>query len=75
MEALKGAIVSGKFRFMDNAGKVVYEYNPTNISGATTSYQLGENEELIGVYGVYGVREHYYWISSFGFIVKVKANN
>ena len=56
---------------MDSAGRVVYEFNPSNHSRSTTSYELGEKEELIGVYGV---MNNFNWFSSFGFIVKVKAS-
>ena len=63
---------TGNFRFMDSAGKVVYEYDPENKYEDSTSYKLSENEELIGVYGVKDKRRHF---ASFGFIVKVKANN
>ena len=61
-----------RIRFMDSAGREVYVYNPINVSVTTTSYQLGVNEELIGVYGV---KNRNSWFTSFGFIVKVKANN
>ena len=56
-------------RFMDSAGNKYYEYNPNNLSWGTKTYQLGENEELIGVYGSMDKNP---WFESFGFIVKVK---
>ena len=65
---------------MDSEGNEVYVYNPTNDSGITTrttTYQLGENEELIGVYGVNEPPTDQLvktYLSSFGFIVKVKQN-
>ena len=54
--------------FTDSAGNEVESYNPRNTSIPTTKFQLGENEELIGVYGVKNKRS---WLTSFGFIVKV----
>ena len=62
---------SYRIRFMDSAGNEVYAYNPSNATVPTTTYQIGKNEELIGIYGVKGTSE---WLSSFGFIVKMKDN-
>ena len=67
-----GQYWTGKIRFMDSSGKEVYVYNPSNDNHKTTSYMLSDDEELIGVYGVKDRRSYF---SSFGFIVKVKANN
>ena len=53
--------------FMENAGKEFYAYNPSNATQKTTAYRLGENEELIGVYGL---KDKSSYFSSFGFIVK-----
>lgn len=58
-----------RLRFMDSAGNEVYAYNPSNTTVPTTTYQIGKNEELIGIYGVKDKSE---WLSSFGFIVKLK---
>lgn len=41
-----------RIRFMDSEGNEVYAYNPRNTTVKTTSYQILENEELIGIYGV-----------------------
>ena len=59
---------------MDNADNDIYVYNPTNKNEPITTYKIGDNEELIGVYGFYG-NEGSSHFNSFGFIVKVKANN
>jgi len=59
-----------RIRFIDDAGNEVYAYNPSNTLVQTTSIQLRDNEELIGVYGV---KDKWSWFSSFGFIVKVNT--
>ena len=56
--------------FLDSAGTRVYDYNPSNSNIPTKKYQLGYNEELIGVYGV---KDKKSWFTSFGFIVKVNT--
>ena len=61
-----------RIRFMDSVGSELFEYNPLNSTTSTTTYQLGENEELIGVYGN---KDKGTWFRNFGFIVKVKQNN
>ena len=58
---------AGRISFMSLDGKEVQVYNPTDIAHKTNIYQLSENEELIGVYGVKGKGS---WFTSFGFIVK-----
>jgi len=52
--------------------KVVSVSSRAKITGAD-EYELEENEELIGVYGV--MNEHMERLSSFGFIVKVKKSD
>ena len=42
---------AGAIKFMDSSGEVVYVYDPNVGTEPTTTYQIGENEELIGVYG------------------------
>ena len=61
-------------RFLDEKNSVICTYNPNNYNNACTRHILGENEELIGVYGVRGnpFLPFYAWFQSFGFIVKVK---
>ena len=55
--------------FLDSAGNEIDFYNPGNwqINGAI--HEIGENEELIGVYGA---KDSNSCFSSFGFIFKVK---
>ena len=58
-------------RFLDSSGNVVHSYDPTNKNYAESSVrEIGENEEIIGVYGVKG--DNYKWFRNFGFIVKVR---
>ena len=59
-----------RMRFLDGAGNEVKVYNPRNNQKETTEHKLGDNEELIGVYGSIGPHDNYLY--SFGFIVKVK---
>ena len=40
-----------KLQFMDALSRVVYSYNPMNLTMDVTTYALGEGEKLIGVYG------------------------
>ena len=55
--------------FLDKGGKLIDKYNPMNHRvHEGTKYELQENEELIGVYGVKDLAEYF---NSFGFIVKV----
>eukprot|EP00353_Schmidingerella_taraikaensis_P014984 CAMPEP_0185622046 /NCGR_PEP_ID=MMETSP0436-20130131/58995_1 /TAXON_ID=626734 ORGANISM="Favella taraikaensis, Strain Fe Narragansett Bay" /NCGR_SAMPLE_ID=MMETSP0436 /ASSEMBLY_ACC=CAM_ASM_000390 /LENGTH=113 /DNA_ID=CAMNT_0028263711 /DNA_START=712 /DNA_END=1054 /DNA_ORIENTATION=+ len=59
-----------KISFMDGAGREVKAYDPYYTYRAAYRVDLGENEELIGVYGVYGAYDGRFY--SFGYIVKVK---
>ena len=45
---------------------MLYEYNPDNHNHGTTVYEMAQNEELIGVYGVKDKQAYY---TSFGFLV------
>ena len=74
-----------EIRFYDNEENLLYSFNATRGSRNTDNdynlsrtananfqtFEIGDNEELIGVYGVAGKES---WITSFGFIVKVKAS-
>ena len=55
--------------FMDGAGTRVYDYNAGMSFDKSTQHALKANEQLIGVYGV---KDKFDTISSFGFLVKVK---
>ena len=67
--AYDGPSNTGLIRFMDSSENEVYVYDPNNWSRATVEYKIGDNEEIIGVYGV---KDKDIYFSSFGFIVKVK---
>ena len=43
-----------RMSFIDGDGNEAYCYNPDNDQDDQTEYRLADNEELIGVYGVYG---------------------
>ena len=58
---------------MDDYGDEVKAYNPRALTHATREIRLKENQELIGVYGVYGTRGAGF--ESFGFIVKVNKTS
>ena len=66
-----GKYWAGNIHFRDSEGKDISVYNPSNDTHQTTEYRFGDNEELIGVYGIKDKRSYF---SSFGFIVKVKSN-
>ena len=55
--------------FLDKNGGVIDHYNPNNRARQGNIHEIAENEELIGVYGVRNKAE---WLSTFGFIVKVR---
>ena len=54
--------------FLDRKCKTVMDYNPKRVGDSCVMHELGENEELIGVYGV----NKPYFFTAFGFILKVK---
>ena len=56
-------------KFNDASGDLIYTFNPFDYTYKTRAPDLiKENEEIIGVYGVYTE----YWFDAMGFIVKVK---
>ena len=57
--------------FMNGNGDLIHSYNPTYLSNYQTEHRLQENQELIGVYGIYGKNKFYDFLS-FGFLVKEK---
>ena len=67
--AYDGPNYAHTIEFLDNAGDIIYTFNPLQYTYSTvTPYPIKENEEIIGVYGVKDTRK---WFESFGFIVKV----
>ena len=59
----------GDMNFWDSKGALICRYNPDNSSLNLSRNKLAENEELIGVYGVKGMKDGF---SSFGFLVRVR---
>jgi len=59
-------------KFFDNKGEEFTEYSTSFTVWDTSEYEIGEDEEIIGVYGVKNEREDK--LSSFGFILKVKSS-
>ena len=61
----------GPFRvtFIDRHDKEIDSYNPRNDPRDGKVYEIGENEELIGVYGK---KEQDTLLNALGFIVKVR---
>lgn len=55
-------------QFFDEKVGLLYEYKPINNRGEAKARPLGENEDIIGVYGV----KTNYSFTSFGFIVRAK---
>ena len=60
---------TGNIKFLDSRENELYSYNPGSWRSKTVTHQIAENEELIGVYGV---KDKEAYLTSFGFIVKVK---
>ena len=58
-----------KVRFQDINEIDIYEYNPRACISDGTRYEVQEDEELIGVYGV--VDKTVGKLTSLGFIVKI----
>ena len=58
--------------FYDPAGAIVSEYRPFDRDWNVKTYDIAENEQIIGVYGRHNANR---WFNSFGFIVKVKQSN
>ena len=56
-------------RFNNEKRKKIDEYKPARMGYYARIHNIGENEEIIGVYG-HNQSETYF--NSFGFIVKVK---
>ena len=62
-------------QFYDGNGELEQEYVSREIEDymeydPSSRYELADNEELIGVYGV---KDYYENLSTFGFVVKVKS--
>ena len=55
--------------FLDGAGNEVYSYKPGGGSKNGPAFDIAENEEI---FGVYGVKDKKNYFTSFGFIVKKK---
>jgi len=55
--------------FLDDADHEIDYFDPRNQPRAGAIHEVGENEELIGVYGI---SHRDYVLSSFGFIVLVR---
>ena len=55
--------------FLDGAGNEVYSYKPGTKSKNGPAFDIAENEEI---FGVYGVKDKKNYFTSFGFIVKKK---
>ena len=58
--------------FMDGNGNEIHSFNPTYLSLNQSERHLEEDQELIGVYGIYQ-KNVYDCFLSFGFIVKEKV--
>jgi len=70
VEAHEGADWVYRIDFLAADGSIVHSYNHGNSSNKVTAFDIGSNEELIGVYGV---KDKSNYFTSFGFIVKVKT--
>ena len=68
-QALRNSNWVGDINFWDEESKLISRYNPDGTNLNLSRHKLAENEQLIGVYGVKGIKESF---SSFGFLVKVR---
>ena len=61
-------------RFQDANNEILAKYNPNNTTQQNLTLTLEDNQEIVGVYGVYGssVASRF---RSFGFIVKQKIKS
>ena len=57
--------------FLDSQDNKLYEYKHDPYSYDIEKYDIGQNEEIIGIYG-HGKTQR--WFNSLGFIVKVNPN-
>ena len=55
--------------FLDSDNNEIDTYNPNNIEQKGPVHEIGDNEELIGVYGI---KDEFKHLTGLGFIVKVK---
>ena len=69
VQAGNGSANIRRLTFLDKEGNEIDSYNPNNRDRSGQVHEIGENEELIGVYGVKDLDN---WFNSFGFIVKVR---
>lgn len=67
-----------RIRFLDRADQLITEFNPSPYADSeskplTKRFKIGENEEIIGIYGAKNHPNQPFnkWIHSFGFILKV----
>ena len=58
-------------KFLDKNFYEIESYNPVDLQRDGPIHEIADNEELIGVYGV---RNKKYYLTSFGFIVKVRQD-
>ena len=58
-----------QIRFYDIDDSVITEYNPKNRNDDEHEQVLEDNEEI---FGVYGVKDKQKYLTTFGFIVKVR---
>ena len=71
IHAYEGASVVCRLDFLDRNGAEICKFENSMGKGPGNTYQIAENERLIGVYGVKGKEN---WFTSFGFIVKVQID-
>ena len=61
-----------QLKFYDEEDNLITEYNPKNRSDDEHEQVLEDNEEL---FGIYGVKNKQKYLTTFGFIVKVKQED
>ena len=70
MQATSGGDCARRITFLDKDDQEIDCFNPQNLPREGAILAIGDNEELIGVYGVRYKLSKFF--NSFGFIVKVR---
>ena len=73
VSATRGNDFTTNIAFWDANDNEIARYNPGNDNDKySEKYELKENQELIGIYGV---QDKCYWLTSFGFLIKVRQHD
>ena len=83
VDAVTTGVDIGSLQFYDGNDELIADYDPVDVLALyreyneekwiwkDSRYELADNEELVGVYGIV---DYYSALSQFGFVVKVKPD-